>query len=285
MPLHLVPSDELRSACRQKIESCELWLRRMVHDCLRAEFGETYIQDAQLNGHYIFRSEIRKYAMNRLAAQPGQYRRQIDTLLLDHLVSIICKPDIFRKYFSDPLSWSFPNGNEPLRTVLNRLVTIRNSLSHANPLTLHDAERVLCYCDDVIYSLVHFYADQGMTNEFNAPLFTRFSDCYGHSELLQSSKNNLNYTDSRALRAGDSIRLEVEVDAHFPPDDYTVNWVVANISSGERGLGLSFCLTLLPRHVGETFAVQATVISNKSWHRHSDHDAYLTVSYKVLPPI
>lgn len=285
MPLHLIPSDVLRSECRQRLESCELWLRRLVHDQLAKNYGESYVQMAQINGQHIFRSEIRKHAADRLATQPSRYRREVDTLLLDHIVSVICKPEVFKKYFAQPLNWAFPDGNESLRTVLDRLVPIRNLLSHGNPLTSHDAERVLCYCDDIIFSLIHFYAGQGMTNDFDAPSFTRFSDSLGHIEYPQATRSYFDYSATCTLRAGDSIRLEVEVDAHYPPSDYQIKWVVANISAGESSEGHSFSLTLLPRHVGETFTVQAALLSTRGWHRHSNFDASLVVVYKVLPPL
>ena len=192
MLLHQIPTEELRAACRQRLESCELWLRRIIHDRLSADLGDTYVQDGQFHGQHLFRGEIRRHAAERRAAQ-------------------------------------------------------------------------------------------GMANEFNAPMFTRFSDCYGHVELLQSSRSHLDYTTAQPLHSGDSLRLDVETDAHFPPTEYTISWVVGNISDGERAQGPSFSLTLLPRHVGESFTVQATLVSNKNWHRHSNCDAYLTVSYCVLP--
>jgi hypothetical protein len=254
-----------------------------VHDQLTKDFGTSYIQTAQLNGQPIFRNELRKHVADRVARQPSHYKREIDTLLLDHLVSVICKQDVFRTYFADPLKRSFPNGSEQLRTVLDRLVPIRNSLSHANPLSLHDAERVLCYCDDIIYALIQFYRDQGMANEFDAPSFTRFSDSLGHVEHPQATRISFDYSKSCTLRSGDSIRLEVEVDAHYAPEEYSINWVVANISRGEKAEGYSFSLTLLPRHVGETFTIVATLVSQRPWHRHSNFDAHLVISYKVLP--
>lgn len=59
MALHLISSEELRVACRQRLESCELWLRRLVHDQLRKESGENYIDVAIIDGHAIFKTSIR----------------------------------------------------------------------------------------------------------------------------------------------------------------------------------------------------------------------------------
>jgi len=76
-----------------------------------------------------------------------------------------------------------------------------------------------------------------MEREFNAPLFTRFSDSLGHVEHIQSSKPRFNYSRSSALRAGDAMRFEVEVDTYYRPEEYTIEWVVCNILRGEKGRG------------------------------------------------
>jgi len=285
MALHLVPSEELRVACRQRLEACELWLRRLVHDRFQQEFGDSYIQSAHIAGQAVFNSEIRKHVTARLKAEPDRYKRPIDTLQLDHLATVICKPEAFKNFFRQAFQYEFPIGNDYLRLIISRIVPIRNALSHANPLTIADAERVLCYCSDIISSLTQHYAALGMNQEFNAPLFTRFSDSLGHVEHPSRSNEQLNFTKSTALRCGQSVRFEVEVDSHYSPDEYTVKWQVANISTGESGIGSSFELTLLPRHVNQSFSMFVSVTSIRDWHRHGNHDAQLVVVYTVLPPV
>lgn len=285
MALHLVPSEELRVACRQRLEACELWLRRLVHDQFRSDFGDNYLHTANVAGHAVFKADIRKHVAARLAANPARYRRPIDTLQLDHLATVICKPDAYEKFFRPAFHYEFPNGNEHLRVVINRLVPIRNALSHANPLSINDAERALCYSSDIISSLTKHYEDIGMNQEFNAPLFTRFSDSLGNVEHPKTSGEQLNFTEGSPLRCGQSVRLEVEVDSHYSPDDYVVKWQVANISHGESATGTSFELTLLPRHVNQSFAMFVSVTSTRDWHRHGNHDAQLVLVYTVLPPV
>lgn len=285
MALHLVPSEELRVACRQRLETCELWLRRLVHDRLRQEFGDGYIQTAHIAGHAIFKTEIRKHVATRLAADPSRYKRHIDTLQLDHLATVICKPEVYKSFFRQAFQFEFPTGNDHLRLVIGRLVPIRNALSHANPLSIADAERVLCYCSDIISSLTQHYAAIGMNQEFNAPLFTRFSDSLGHVEHPRESNEQLNFTTRTSLRCGQSVRFEVEVDSHYSPDEYTVKWQVANIPNGESSTGPSFELTLLPKHVNQNFAMFVSVTSKRDWHRHGNNDAQLVLVYTVLPPV
>lgn len=124
----------------------------------------------------------------------------------------------------------------------------------------------------------------GMSQEYDAPMFTRFSDSLGNVEHIREPRKNLNYLSSGPLRVGDAIRLEVEVDAHYGEDDYAICWTVSNISNGESGAGKFFSLVLEPRHVNEQFAIQVTLKSRKDWHRMGNIDSYLTINYKVLPP-
>lgn len=285
MALHLLSTEELRASCRQRLESCELWLRRLIHETLLSEFGSAYINTATLNGQPLFGGKVRKRVASRLATAGHGYARPIDTLLLDDLKSVLCKQDAFGKYFQPALRHGFPCGSMHLRLVLDRLVPIRNALSHANPISAHDAERVLCYCSDIISSLVVHYEGIGMSRDFDAPSFTRYGDSVGRVRFPSATDEQLNFTQEAAFRAGDTIWLEVDVDAYYPSDGYTVKWQVANIHDAERGEGQRFVLTLLPKHVSKDFAIFVSVASNKAWHRHGSHDARLVLVYTVLPPI
>ncbi len=287
MALHFLDSDIVRNSCRQRLETCELWLRRLIHDQFVQEFGNNYIQTAFINGQNVFRREIRQHVEARIRSQPERYPREIDSLLLDHLSSIICKEDVYRKYFGKYFADGFPLGSHQLRLVLDRLVVIRNALSHANPLSLHDAERVLCYCSDIIDTLSRQYAILGMQAEYNAPSFTRYSDSLGNVVFLSETKQHLDFRDKIALQCGQSIRFEVEVDSHFQPAEYSVLWQVCNVGRGEgdSGNGLAYCLTLEPYHVSNEFSIMVTLTSNKEWHRQGSFDAVIFTMYKVLPPL
>lgn len=285
MALHKISSEEIRLACRQKLETCEIWLRRLIHETFSISFGPSYFDRGVFNGNNLFRSEIKDHAGQRMRAESARFSREIDTLLLEYLVATLCKQDLYTEFFQPALRHAFPDGNAEARTFLDRLVSIRNALSHANPISIHEAERVLCYCDDVIWSLKEYYQERNMAEEYNAPRFIRFIDSLGHAEYPLTTRSQYDYSNYTELRPGDNIRLEIEVDASFHPEEYTVDWIVANISNGESGLGTSFVLTIQPRHVGQTFTIRALVKSKQDWHRHQNFDDYLVVSYKVLPPI
>lgn len=284
MALHLIPSQQLRSACRQRLEACELWLRRLLHDLLIAEFGVNYIEDAVILDQPLFKNDIKKHVAARLSAEPARYTRLIDTLQLDQLGSVICKPNTYNRYFRVVFKYEFPSGAEHLRSVIERLVPIRNALSHANPLPITDAERVLCYCNDIISSITKYYTEIGMSRDFNAPSFTRYADSIGNVEYPQKTLQRLHLEDGAALRCGDSVRFEVEVDSHYRPDEYVVAWQVTTPFGELPAKGHSFELMLEPKHVNQHFTMTVTVTSTNEWHRHGNSDASLIISYAVLPP-
>jgi hypothetical protein len=275
--------DAVRTSCRQRLESCELWLRRLVHDKLQAEYGDDYLNVAMLSGQNLFKKEIRERVSNLIAADPKRYSRPADALLLDDLMSILCKEDAYAKFFSECMRSGFPAGREQLRAVLNHLIPIRNALSHANPLSIHDAERVLCYCNDIIDTLTRYYAEIGMSQEYDAPSFTRFSDSLGNVNQPASTEVILDFRN-KPLRPGVVLRLEVEVDAHYDPSEYSVKWTVYARGS-EETTGASLILPLEPKHVGELLAIMAQAISNKEWHRYGYYDAQIQIMYRVLPPV
>jgi hypothetical protein len=285
MALHLLSSEQLRTHTRQRLESLELWLRRLIHDEFVASYGSNYVEAAAISGQAIFNADTRKHVASRIATASAPIARPVDTLLLDHLATILCKEDVYRTHFKRPLSHSFPQGQQYLRLMLQRLVPIRNALSHANPISTHEAERALCYSSDVIASLVKHYAAIGMSQDFDAPLFTRYVDSLGNAEVPSKAEVQLNFTMKQALRCGDSLRIELEVDTHYAPDTYDISWLVTGVSQPESGTGHSFALTLLPKHVNEYFCIFATLIArNREWHRNGQYDARLVLVYRVLPP-
>jgi hypothetical protein len=284
MALHLLTSNEVATSCRQRIETCELWLRRIVHDTLSKEFGQNYIEDAKVTGQAVFNTAIRKHVEGRVAKQPDSYARPVDTLQLDHLETVICKNDVYALFFKHFFSYSFPMGCQHVKLTLSRLIPIRNALSHANPITTHEAERVLCASSDIISSIAECYRLTGMNNEFNAPSFIRISDSLGNVHIPQTTNGQWHLTESNKLRPGEIIRIEAEVDTSFEPKDYVVTWRIG-VAEDLTTIGSSLHLPLEVKHVSEMLVIELSVLSTKSWHRHNFFDARMLVCYKVLPPI
>ncbi|MET3820547.1 hypothetical protein ACVK00_002143 [Burkholderia sp. PvR073] len=284
MALHLIDSNDVHVSCRQRMEACELWLRRIIHDKFIERFGNNYIDGASLGGQAIFSNKIRSRVQSFVQNNPGQYSRPIDTLLLDDLGSVLSKDDVYKEFFKVAFDAGFPMGANHVRQVITILVPIRNALSHANAatLSLHDAERSLCYCNDIIASLKKYYSDMASQDKFPAPVFTRYSDSLG-TVWHPAPPSDHRAIGQPSLHVGEDVRFEVEVDSSFDPSEYEITWQVCNISQGETGKGSAFNLTLTSEHVGQRFALQVSLKTKKDWHRLQNVDAYLTLDYEVLP--
>lgn len=284
MALHLLSADQVASSCRQRIESCELWLRYLIHDQLSRALGASYLTALSPSNTPIFSASAQRNAASRSGSARTAPPRPVDTLLFDDLASVLAKVDVYDKWFKSALHADFPLGSTQIRNVLTLLVPIRNKLAHANgvTLTLHEAERALCYCNDLISAIQNYYTGTNMADKFPAPIFTRISDSQGN--VHYPSDHRPNFYGKEPLKCGDTIRFEVEVDSTFAPSEYDISWVVNNISNGQTGTGPIFSVVLDERHVGLQFAVSAKLLSHKSWHRDQNFDALAVLRYEVLQP-
>jgi hypothetical protein len=179
--------------------------------------------------------------------------------------------------FSPPLEEAIQAGQvteDDMRTV-RELREIRNNQVHSSAVDRTQVEHAVGLAEKMLANL-------NMHQTYNAPIFTRFADSLGHSELPAGTDTWFRYTNTE-LRPGDTVRLEVEVDSSFSPDDYTIKWMVPG--GNETGTGDHFVLTLLPRHVRELLSINAIMNSKRDWHRHGDFDAMIRISYRVLPPL
>ena len=79
----------------------------------------------------------------------------------------------------------YPDGCDEARTYLKRLIPIRNKLSHSNPISIREAERVICYCNDFVDGIKIYFEKKGMGNMFNVPHAIRLNDSLGNEYLLK----------------------------------------------------------------------------------------------------
>lgn len=216
--------EETRSACKEKIESLEFWLRRLLDLTLTAKYGASYFDAKDAAGTPIFGNKIRSHATVRMNSDPQRYPRPIDTLLLEDKARTICKlfPD-----FKDALAAVFHN-RETARRFFDQISSARNPLYHANSISLRQAEQVFCYCNDILDSLKQYYADKGMTYAYDAPLIIRFTDSFGNTGHRAAGKEGTPLSggfagDPRSeLRVGDRLTVEVEIDPAYAPSTYTI---------------------------------------------------------------
>lgn len=283
MPLHQINSEALHLACRQRLDTLELWLKRIVHDELSDAFGD-YL-NARRNGIPVLRGNIQRWVNSRRAERPdlGKHRRPVDDMTLEQLIGLICHGTYFHTCFTQPFQLCFGLKREQLEVILDRLRRARNRLSHTQRISVHDAQRVLCYGDDIILSLKHYYKKKGKESDMNRPVFTRFWDSLGHDMHITSSKREWNYTNDLALRPGDPLHLHVEVDTSFNPDTYDINWTIGHRMT-KIGTGHDCHLVLTPAHVNMMCSIQATLIARTDQgHRHGDYDDFVRILCKVCP--
>jgi hypothetical protein len=288
MPLHSVPESDLREHCKRSIEALELWLRRLIDDKLTAAWGANYLDAVKQDGSRVIRAELGRKLHERQSFEPRRFPRPIDSALIEEEISIICNPSLFAEHFSDALMAVFPQGADVARTFLQRLVMPRNALYHANPVSVHDAHRILCYTMDVIEGLKKYYVRLNLSHLFNVPTIVRISDSLG--QVVQRSgdadRSVIDYSNdvNAYLRCGDTLSVEVDVDPTFAPNAYEIVWLISNIG-GPTITGRKFQLTLTERYVSSRFCAVCRVISKQTWHKFGTHDDQVDIAYKVLPPI
>jgi hypothetical protein len=279
MPFRNMSTDEIRSVVRHQVETLERWLRRMIDDALRAHYGGSLAT-------LPIKQDIKKKAIGRRSDEPQRYPREVDALLFDDLITIVCHPQLYGPHFQDSLRDAFPDGSNEARTFLKRIVEARNPVSHANDITHHQALRVVCYAADVIDSLKAHYTRRNLAQTYNAPSFLRIWDDRGNS--AEPNATTAAYYDEfrqTKLRPGDTLQLEVQPDESFPDDSYQIEWSV-QMASGERCSGRVLALTIEDRHVSQDgLPIEVKIISKLNWHKHGAYDAKILVLYSVLPPV
>lgn len=273
----------------------ELWLRRVIEIALVPDLGQDYL-NSQINGNYVFKKEFRRRVSMRRQQSPGRYTRLIDAASLEDEIYVICHPELYKRYFRKFFESSWPHiGRDQVYFFLKRLVDPRNNLMHSNPISIRQAEQVLCYSFDVIESIKSRMEELNMGREYNAPRIVRLWDSNGQSfNDSQISRNktgrghvNARELTSARLRAGDKLSIEAEVDPSFPSDRYRIGWVYPNPASEHQNHeGNKITIELLEHHVREDFTVHCTVTStDQSWHRCGDVDDSVGLTYKILPPV
>ncbi|WP_277761479.1 hypothetical protein [Pseudomonas sp. A34-9] len=290
--LSSLPDSDIRSICKQKIESLEHWLRRLIDDTLTPVYGD-YFSYEDAKGNRLIKHALAHQVVERQLREPSRYPRKIDAVLLDDAIEILCKPDLYKIHFRTPLSHAFPDGREEARTFLGRIQSPRNNLAHANAISARAAEQIICYSNDVIESLREHYKGQNMQQEYDVPLILRITDSFGQTftrgQIMrgQDAALSISYltNPNHHLRPGDTLTLELEVDPAYDPESYSIAW------SSTKGLVGScdtskLVMTILDRHVGQSLDIQCRITSKKSWHRMSTGvDDLLIARFKVLPPI
>jgi len=290
--LSSLPDSDIRSICKQKIESLEHWLRRLIDDTLTPIYGE-YFSHEDASGNRLIKSALANQVAERQLREPSRYPRKIDAVLLDDAIEILCKPELYKNHFRTPLVHAFPNGREEAKTFLGRIQAPRNNLAHANTISARAAEQIICYSNDVIESLREHYKSLNMQQEYDVPLILRITDSFGQTftrgQLMQVHDGGISLTyisnPSHHLRPGDTLTLELEVDPAYESESYSIRWASTKGLDGACDTP-KLVVTILDRHVGQSLDIQCRITTKRSWHRmQMGADDFLIAYFKVLPPI
>jgi hypothetical protein len=91
---YALTEDQIRNLCKEKIESLEHWLRRLIDEKLSTSHGDyfSYVDGA---GNRLIKKSIVDELEERLKKEPTRYVRKIDAVLLSDAIDIICNPQLY----------------------------------------------------------------------------------------------------------------------------------------------------------------------------------------------
>ena len=283
---HEYTQEELRQYCRNNIESLEIWARRLIHEKMVEKYGDGYVNKQLEDGNYLVKSDIRKHIQGMMSKEPTRFHRAVDTLFIDQIIYFLCHPVWYKVLFKPALDYIYPQGKDEAREYLNRLVPIRNPLSHSNPITMHDVERAICYSHDFIDGLKKYYKDRGEEQVWNVPRIIKITDSFGNvfDNIDDEGQHYTIHNIPQTVRCGDKYTVHVEVDSSFLPDEYDIKWQTDKILS-ENDNHSQLTYIFKPTDVSEHMYIRCKVISHKEWHKHKNYDCEVSLHLQVLPPI
>lgn len=296
-PLISLSEVELRDLCRNQIDSFEQWSRRLIDENFRRDYGNNYVDAEVRQGQPLIKSEIKKMISGRMADNPDRFPRWIDAIVMENIEYFFCRDDLYAQYYKCVLE-PFFSGTDEIRSVLQRLTEIRNKLSHGNTISIHEAERCLCYTGDFVECFKNYYAKEGKSREYNVPVFTRIKDSLGNDVVREHMEwypweqywhhNNFQGRPKVVLRSGDSYKVWVEVDGSFAENTYKVTWKFECGNKVKKGDGSVIEVQFDDMDVSYTFHISFYLKTFNTWHRRAkmDNDDEVIINYSdILPPI
>ena len=292
-PLMKLAETELRDLCRHHIDTFENWSRRIIDETFKSCYGSDYFNIMISVDQPLIKNEIKSRIEQRVRDNPGRFPRKIDAILLEDIEYFLCRNDLYSSHFKTVLE-PFYSGVLEVRKVLNRLIPIRNKLSHGNTISIHEAEQCICYIGDFIDVYKQHYLTIGKERDYNVPVFLRIKDSLGNDIIREDPRYEweLNFYGTTApkiqLRSGESYKLWVEVDSSFDSSFYEISWIVSQNYTTviNRGKGSVIDFTLNNENVSYAPKIRISLTTKRDWHRFHDKDDIIELNYeKILPPI
>lgn len=289
MNLYSLNQNELKDICKNQIETFESWLKRLISEEMIKKYWADYFLTNDDKGDKVIKNEISKQVLDKFNEDNDKYNNNpINATTFDNLIDIISNPKhyvIFKPYF-----WIYPFWVDVTKYFLGKLLDIRNMVYHSNPISVRDAEKLICYTNDIIDSFKKYYQEKNMWKEYNVPEFIKFNDSFWNEKfLISENKWNLNthnfyyYQDSKFyLRPWDKFSIEVFVDATFEEwKDYKIEWSICRKIYQWKKISIEITEDM----VSEKKLFTCKLIQNKNWHKYWNYDDEINFMYKILPPL
>lgn len=284
---HEYSQEELRSYCKTCIETLEIWARRLIHEKMVEVHGIHYIEKTLENGNYLVKKEIREHIQEMMEREPDRFSRPIDTLYISQITYFLTNRNWYNELFKEALDYMYPQGSDEVREFLNRLVPIRNALSHATPISIRQAEQAICYSHDFIDGLKKYYVAKGEEQVWNVPRIIKVQDSKGNvfDNIIENSGLGARLEVPQPLNCGETYSVEIEMDSSFDKNEYTIKWEMLNRNTKKYENSTKFVVQFMPIDVSTLRVIECRIISKKDWHKFGLHDSRIALSFTVLPPI
>lgn len=279
--------EELRSICRHSIESLEMWARRLIHEKFIEKYGSTYVEYKTSFDNYLIKKEVREHIKGMLNKEPQRFHRAVDTLFFEHIIYFLCNPKFYCELFSEALKYAYPNGKEEVRTFLNRIIPIRNALSHSNPISVRQAEQAICYSHDFVEGLKAYYKAKGLEQMWNVPRIIRITDSLGNAYDNPTDDSSLGsiFKLDHEFRCGDTYSVNIDVDSSFSDMEYDIIWRNQCIEKSEFNNKTHFTITFDESDIAQGHMIECRIKSHKPWHKYQFYDCQITLVFSVFPPL
>lgn len=285
--------QQIRDVCRHHIDTFENWSRRLIDETLKETYGKDYFNCMLSDDMPLIKTEMKKRIDQRMKDNPGRFPRKIDAMLMEDIEYFLCRDDLYRELFRQVLE-PFFSGQGEIRCVLERLIFIRNKLSHGNTISFHEAEQCICYTNDFVEQYKLFYELLGKGRDYNVPVILRIKDCLGNDLVREDTRYSweIHFLGGGGrpkvqLRSGDEYRLWLEVDSSFDPSFYEISWNVQRLFEPfAKGKGCEIRFKVSNKEVSYAPTIHIALTTKRDWHRFHDEDDRVKISLEqVLPPI